>query len=203
MKHTEDYDETRAAAASVTQEYKRTFKNLGALKGRTMTDKIDTTPEAVTLLPRPDKASTWTLDPEFVANVAHGIQRNEGWDATMEATELAMLAAEKHILELFPIPAMLARIAELEAKLAKAVNETEDYKDCLNSWFDTKKLAEDQIDPKIIAAASGYLLTSRSGGMSDNESDMVLSVIKDMSFRGVFSTIFTQFTLAEIKGETT
>jgi len=47
MTHTEDYDETRTAAASVTQKYKRTLKNLGTLKGQTITDKIDTTPEAV------------------------------------------------------------------------------------------------------------------------------------------------------------
>lgn len=33
MTHTEDYDETRTAAASVTQGYKRTLKNLGEQAG--------------------------------------------------------------------------------------------------------------------------------------------------------------------------
>lgn len=48
-------------------------------------------------LPRPDGASTWTLDPDFVMKVAHQIQRVEGWDVTMEAVESAMLAAERFI----------------------------------------------------------------------------------------------------------
>ena len=96
---------------------------------------------------------------------------------------------------------MAHRIEELESKLAKAVDTAEDYKDCLNNWFDTKKLAENEIDPKIIQAASGYLRTSRSGGMGDDESDLILSVIEDMARLGVFSAIFTQFTLAELKGQ--
>lgn len=93
------------------------------------------------------------------------------------------------------------RIEELEAKLDEAVDTAEDYKHCLHSWFDTKHLAQAEIDPKIIQSASGYLRTSRSGGMSDDESDLVLSVIEDMAHLGVFSTIFTQFTLAELRGQ--
>lgn len=50
-------------------------------------------------LPRPDGASTWKLDPEFVMDVAHAIQREEGWDTSMEVVELAMLAAERRMLE--------------------------------------------------------------------------------------------------------
>ena len=48
-------------------------------------------------LPRPDGASTWRLDPEFIIKVAHKIQHDEGWEVTMEAVELAMLAAERFI----------------------------------------------------------------------------------------------------------
>jgi len=88
-----------------------------------------------------------------------------------------------------------------EAKLAKAVDEAENWKDCLNSWFDTKKLAEEHVDPKIVDAAAGYLRVSRAGGMDSEESDLVLGVVQDMAFRGVFSSIFTQYTLAELKGE--
>jgi len=80
----------------------------------------------VTLLPRPDGASTWTLDPEFVAKVSHAIQREDGWETTMEVVQLAMLAAEKHILELFPIPSLSTRTEELEAKLVKALGALED-----------------------------------------------------------------------------
>ena len=90
---------------------------------------------------------------------------------------------------------------ELEAKLAKAEADAENAKECLKSWFNTKKLAQDQVDPEIVKAASGYLRVSRSGGMEPHESDLVLDVIQDMAFRGVFSSIYTQFTLAELKGD--
>lgn len=88
-----------------------------------------------------------------------------------------------------------------EAKLAKAVKDFKDMEDCFKNWFDTKKLAEAHIDPKIVDAAEGYLRVSRVGGMNQDESDLVIGVIHDMAFRGVFSSIFTQFTLAELKGE--
>jgi hypothetical protein len=45
-------------------------------------------------LPRPECASTWTLDPKFVMQVTHEINRI-GWDTCMEVVELAMLAAER------------------------------------------------------------------------------------------------------------
>lgn len=45
-------------------------------------------------LPRPKDASIWTLDPDFVMKVTHDIDR-EGWEATMEVVELAMLEAER------------------------------------------------------------------------------------------------------------
>ena len=92
-------------------------------------------------------------------------------------------------------------IEELEAKLAKAEKHAKDAQACLNSWFDTKKLAQEQVDPKVVEAASGYLRVSRIGGMETHESDLVLGVIQDMAFRGVFSSIYTQFTLAELTGE--
>lgn len=46
-------------------------------------------------LPRASKDSTWDLDPNMVMKVSHEIERNHGWEATMEVVELAMLAAEK------------------------------------------------------------------------------------------------------------
>lgn len=55
------------------------------------------TPDAVHL-PRPEYGSTWTLDPGFVERVTREINR-DGWEATMEVVELAMLAAERALAE--------------------------------------------------------------------------------------------------------
>ena len=55
--------------------------------------------EAAVPLPRPDGASTWKLDPEFVMHVTRAIQIEDGWDTSLEVVETAMLAAEKHMLE--------------------------------------------------------------------------------------------------------
>lgn len=96
---------------------------------------------------------------------------------------------------------MAYRIEELEAKLAAAEKSAEDAKACLNSWFDTKKLAREQVDPKVVEAASDYLRVSCIGGMETHKSNLVLDVIRDMAFRGVFSSIYTQFALAELKGD--
>jgi hypothetical protein len=54
-------------------------------------------PDAVHL-PRPEYVSTWTLDPGFVERVTREINR-DGWEATMEVVELAMLAAERALAE--------------------------------------------------------------------------------------------------------
>lgn len=84
------------------------------------------------------------------------------------------------------LQALAAKCAALEAERDCAV-------DTLKAWFDTKSLSEKEVDPKIIDAAAGYLRTSRVGGMSNEESDLVSGVIEDMAFRGVFSTIFTEY----------
>lgn len=44
-------------------------------------------------LPRAPSTSDWDLDPKFVLQVTHEIE-HQGWEATMEVVELAMLAAE-------------------------------------------------------------------------------------------------------------
>ena len=127
--------------------------------------------------------------------IAQHLDEREDWDALQEV-KAELEQAEARIAELE------AKLSESEALLAKAVDEAEDWKDCLNNWFDTKKLAEEHVDPKIVDAAAGYLRVSRVGGMDSEESDLVLGVVQDMAFRGVFSSIFTQYTLAELKGET-
>ena len=46
-------------------------------------------------LPRAPQGSTWTLDPQMLIDVAHSIELNGGWEASMEVVELAMLEAER------------------------------------------------------------------------------------------------------------
>ena len=96
---------------------------------------------------------------------------------------------------------MADRIEELEAKLEKAVEEKLCAIDTLNAWFDRRKLGHEAVDQAIVEAASGYLRTSRVGGMSQEESDLVLGVIQDMARLGVFADLFARTTLAELKGQ--
>ena len=93
------------------------------------------------------------------------------------------------------------RIEELEAQLARAVEEKLDAIDTLDAWCDRRKLAHDAVDQAVVDAASGYLRTSRVGGMSQEESDLVLGVIQDMAHLGVFADLFARATLAELKGQ--
>ena len=90
------------------------------------------------------------------------------------------------------------RIEELEAKLAKAELDKRDAISTLNAWFDRRKLAHAAIDQAVVDAASGYLRTSRSGGMPSEESDLVLGVIQDMARLSVFADLFARTTLAEL-----
>lgn len=92
------------------------------------------------------------------------------------------------------------RIEELEAKLAKAELDKRDAISTLNAWFDRRKLAHAAIDQAVVDAASGYLRTSRSGGMSSEESDLVLGVILDMARLSVFADLFARSSLEEITG---
>jgi len=98
------------------------------------------------------------------------------------------------------IEELQGRAAAVEAKLAKAVEEKLCATDTLNAWFDRRKLAHEAVDQAVIDAASGYLRTSRVGGMPKKESDLVLGVIKDMARLGMFADLFAR--AAERKGQT-
>ena len=131
MTHTEDYDETRAAAASVTQEYKRTLKNLGTLKGQTMTDKIDTTPEAV------EQAVGELTDLTRCRCHEAYTSRNLGRvDCDCDSVDA--------------VKALSTRIAELEAKLAKAGGALEFYNEVLTAFSsatdETADVADETLD---------------------------------------------------------
>lgn len=93
-----------------------------------------------------------------------------------------------------------ARIEELESELAKAVDEKLAAMEVLDAWFDRRKLAHDAVDQAVVDAASGYLRTSRVGGIPQEESDLVIGVIEDMARLGVFADLFARATLAELKG---
>jgi hypothetical protein len=93
-----------------------------------------------------------------------------------------------------------ARIEELEAKLANAVEEKLCAISTLDAWFDRRKLGHAAIDQAVIDAASGYLRVSRCGGMSQKKSDLILGVIHDMARLGLFADLFARTTLAELKG---
>lgn len=75
---------------------------------------------------------------------------------------------------------------------AKCLGET------LDAWFNRRKLGHDAVDQAVVDAASGYLRTSRVGGMSNEESDMILDVIQDMARLGLFADLFTR---AALKGD--
>jgi len=99
------------------------------------------------------------------------------------------------------IEQLVAINEELEAKLAKAVEEKLDAIDTLNAWFDRRELAHDAVDQAVVNAASGYLRISRVGGMSQKKSDLVLGVIQDMAHLSVFADLFARTTLAELSKE--
>ena len=50
-------------------------------------------------LPRAPAGSTWELDPQMLMGVSHDIER-QGWEATMEVVEMAMLEAEKMLTQM-------------------------------------------------------------------------------------------------------
>ena len=100
-----------------------------------------------------------------------------------------------HIIE-----QMAARIEELEAQLTVEIEEKLDAISTLDAWFDRRKLAHNAVDQAVVDAASGYLRTSRVGGMPQEESDLILGVIQDMARLSVFADLFARTTLAELTG---
>ena len=79
-----------------------------------------------------------------------------------------------------------------EARIKELEQQVKDERRCLAAWFDTRKLAHDAIDAAVLDAAKGYLRMSRSGGMRQQESDIVAGVIKDMARLSVFADLFAR-----------
>ena len=116
-------------------------------------------------------------------------------------TDMSVLASTRTPADALKyIEALEAKLSESEALLAQAEVEKLDAIDTLDAWFDRRKLAHDAIDQAVVDAASGYLRTSRVGGMSQKKSDLVLGVIQDMARLSVFADLFARTTLAELTG---
>ena len=85
-----------------------------------------------------------------------------------------------------------ARADLAEAALNEAKEETKDANSVLEAWFDRRELGHKAVDQAVLDAASGYLRTSRSGGMSQKKSDLVLAVFQDMARLGAFADLFAR-----------
>ena len=126
-----------------------------------------------------------------------GPENADGW-ATLVAevggqADAKIFAAAPDLLDL--VEAQAAEIAALAAQVEALREELADTNDTLNTWFDTEKITKDQIGPKMLNAAKGYLRTSRSGGMTQDVSDTVEAVIKDMLRLGYLTTPVTQYVM--------
>lgn len=74
----------------------------------------------------------------------------------------------------------------------EAVDAKLDALSTLDAWFDRRELGNEAVNQAVIDAASGYLRTSRVGGMPQVESDLILGVMQDMSRLGLFADIFAR-----------
>ena len=85
-----------------------------------------------------------------------------------------------------------AALAKAEAERDAAVEAKLDAVSSLDAWFNRRELGHEAVDQAIVDAASGYLRTSRVGGMPQEESDLILGVIQDMARLGLFADLFAR-----------
>ncbi len=97
--------------------------------------------------------------------------------------------------------ALTEQLAAAEVVLKEAVEAKLDAISTLDAWFDRRELGHAAVDQAVVDAASGYLRTSRSGGMPQEESDLVLGVMQDMARLGLFADLFARAFLARVKEE--
>ena len=88
-----------------------------------------------------------------------------------------------------------ATVATLTAQVEAMRDERDNAISTLDAWFDRRKLGHDAIDKAVVDAASGYLRTSRVGGMPQKESDLILGVIQDMARLSLFADLFARAAL--------
>lgn len=97
---------------------------------------------------------------------------------------------------------MLSRAEAAEAALKEAIEEKLDAISTLDAWFDRRKLGHAAVDQAVVDAASGYLRTSRCGGMPQEESDLIIGVMQDMARLGLFADLFARAFLAKHGSQT-
>lgn len=119
---------------------------------------------------------------------------------TQEREKRHKMRVEK-VLANRKVAALTADNERLQARVDALEEQNQDTLHTLNAWFDRRKLAHEAIDDTVVNAASGYLRTSRSGGMSQEESDLVLGVIRDMARLSVFADLFARAALKENNDE--
>lgn len=90
------------------------------------------------------------------------------------------------------------RIEALVKERDEALWEAKCHSETLDAWFDRRELGHAAVDHAVVDAASGYLRTSRVGGMSNKQSDLILGVIQNMARLGLFADLFARIAL---KGE--
>jgi hypothetical protein len=130
--------------------------------------------------------------------------------ASFEASDLDALAARIEALtaEALDWRAQVGELSDrvkvltaerdaLRAEVERLRGAEADAIDTLKAWFDRRKLAHEAIDKAVIDAASGYLRTSRVGGMPQEQSDLVLGVIEDMAYRSLFADLFARAALKD------
>ena len=126
------------------------------------------------------------------------------WNWGEAADRIEQLTAERDRLSvsnmqmLGDIAVAMGRIEALIAERDEALWQAECAKNTLSAWFDRRELGHEAVDQAVVDAASGYLRTSRAGGMPRKQSDLIIGVIQDMARLGLFADLFAR---AALKGE--
>lgn len=140
-----------------------------------------------------------------VTTEANGVGVSDRKVASEAADHIKALTAERDRLSvsnmqmLGDIAVAMGRIEALIAERDEALWQAECAKDTLSAWFDRRELGHEAVDQAVVDAASGYLRTSRVGGMPRKQSDLIIGVIQDMARLGLFADLFAR---AALKGET-
>lgn len=126
------------------------------------------------------------------ADRIEALVRDKRWIMEERDRTFAMMLTRAEVAE--------ARAERLEAALKIETEEKLDAISTLDAWFDRRKLGHEAVDQAVVDAASGYLRTSRVGGMEQEESDLILGVIQDMARLGLFADLFARAALGLVDG---
>lgn len=140
---------------------------------------------------------------------SNGVERGLSWTDALETARSgdpggpqALIDAVDGVLrQAGTMRALMAKATEAaEAKAAAAESERDDAKDTLDAWFERSALVGEATGKAIHDSVAGYLRTSRVGGMSRKDSDMVQGVVDDMCRQGRFSDVLMRAAEVPHKG---